>query len=90
MLMQPETVKDMKKFSQLNKEYKDLEPIVQAYERYKKLLSNIDYNRQILSTEKDEEMRDMARSELDRLGLQSESAARLSAHRPLVTEFAWH
>ena len=33
---------------------------------------------------------DMASPELERLGLQPESAARLSAHRPLVTEFGWH
>ena len=32
---------------------------------------------------------DVASSELERLGLQHESASRLSAHRPLVTEFAW-
>ena len=33
---------------------------------------------------------DLPRSELENLGLQPESASRLSAHRPLVTEFVWH
>lgn len=33
---------------------------------------------------------DLPRAELDRWGLQPESANRLSAHRPLVVEFAWH
>jgi hypothetical protein len=32
---------------------------------------------------------DLPRPELDRLGLQPESASRLSAHRPLVVEFEW-
>ena len=33
---------------------------------------------------------DLPQSELEHLGLQPESAGRLSAHRPLVTEFVWH
>ena len=33
---------------------------------------------------------DLPQSELEQLGLQPESAGRLSAHRPLVVEFAWH
>jgi hypothetical protein len=33
---------------------------------------------------------DLSRAELDRLGLDPESATRLSKHLPLVTEFLWH
>lgn len=33
---------------------------------------------------------DLAQSELDDLGLQSDSVGHLSAHRPLVAEFVWH
>jgi len=33
---------------------------------------------------------DLARAELDRLGLKPDSASRLSQHLPLVTEFVWH
>lgn len=32
---------------------------------------------------------DLARAELDRLGLKADSARRLSQHRPVVTEFVW-
>jgi peptide chain release factor 1 len=58
-------VGDMQKFKKTSKEYKDLEPIVKAYETYKNLLSNIDFNKQVLSEEKDAEMREMAKAELD-------------------------
>ncbi len=63
----PEIVSDMKRYIKLNKEYKNLEPIVKAYIDYKNVLSNIDSAKEILSTEKDEEMREMAKDELEEL-----------------------
>jgi len=63
----PAVIADMKRYISLNKEYRELEPIVEAYEKYKNILSNIDSSREILSTEKDEEMREMAKSELENL-----------------------
>ncbi len=67
LLTQPGILSDMKKYVRLTKEYKDLQPIVESYERYKLALSNIANARELLSTEKDEEMRDMAKAELDEL-----------------------
>ena len=67
LLTQPETISDMKRYVKLNKEYKDLEPIVDAYNQYYNVISNIEEAREILSTEKDEEMREMAKSELEEL-----------------------
>ena len=58
---------DMKLYVQLNKEYKDLGPIVKAYHEYKNVVSNIDSSKQLLKEEKDEEMREMAKMELDEL-----------------------
>ena len=44
LLAQPETVRDMKKFSQLSKEYRDLEKIVIKFNiRSKKLRNLISY-----------------------------------------------
>ncbi|MEY1639819.1 peptide chain release factor 1 [Tenuifilum osseticum] len=63
----PAVMADMKKFVALNKEYKQLEPIVEAYEKYKNVLSNIESSRQILANEKDEELREMAKMELETL-----------------------
>ncbi len=67
LLTEENIVKDMKRYIQLNREYKELDPVVNAYKNYKILLSNIDDAKQILASEKDEEMRSMAKEELDML-----------------------
>jgi peptide chain release factor 1 len=63
----PEVIADMKTYVRLNKEYRDIEPLVKTYEDYKNVLSNIDNAREILAIEKDEEMKEMAKMELDEL-----------------------
>lgn len=67
MLSQPDVVSDMKRFTQLNREYKELQKIVDKYYQYRDLVGNIENNKKLLSTEKDEEMREMAKAELDEL-----------------------
>jgi peptide chain release factor 1 len=67
LLTQQEILSDMKKYVKLNKEYKDLQPIIEAYERYKLTLTNISSTRELLAVEKDEEMREMAKAELEEL-----------------------
>ena len=66
-LSSPDAMADMKRFAQLNKEYKDLAKIVDEYNIYRNIMSNIDSNKEILVTEKDEEFREMAKAELDEL-----------------------
>jgi peptide chain release factor 1 len=67
LLTQQEILSDMKRYIKLNKEYKDLQPIIESYERYKLTLTNISSTRELLSVEKDEEMREMAKAELEEL-----------------------
>jgi peptide chain release factor 1 len=67
LLTQPDILSDMKKYVKLNKEYKDLQPVVEAYEKFRLALSNIESTKQLLATEKDDEMREMAKMELDEL-----------------------
>lgn len=67
LITQPDIIADMKQYVKLNKEYKELEPIVEATNTFSNLLSNIADAKEILSTEKDEEMREMAKAELDEL-----------------------
>jgi peptide chain release factor 1 len=67
LLTQPEVHSDMKRYIKLNKEYKELQPIIESYERYKLALSNITSTKELLSSEKDEEMREMAKAELESL-----------------------
>ncbi len=63
----PAAIADMKKYIQLNKEYKNLEGIIEAFKKYKILLDHIESARQVLEEEKDQELREMAKSELDEL-----------------------
>ena len=63
-LASPEVMADMKKFVQLNKDYKQLEPIIKAGLEYKKTLDNLQSAKDILLNEKDDDLREMAREEI--------------------------
>ncbi|MBN2518960.1 MAG: peptide chain release factor 1 [Bacteroidales bacterium] len=67
LITQPEIITDMDRYVKLNREYKDLEPIIETYKEYKNILSNIYSAKEILFTEKDEELREMAKAELEEL-----------------------
>jgi len=67
LIAEPEIIADMKRYIKLNKEYKDLEPVILAYKEYKNTLSNIDSAKKMLASEKDEEIREMAKQELEEL-----------------------
>lgn len=72
LIVQPDAMADMKQFSKLSKEYKDLEKIVEKYAQYKNALDGIKSAKSLLDTEKDEEFREMAKLELDELQPQKE------------------
>lgn len=63
----PEVMSDMKRYVKLNKDYKDLEPLITAYKKYKSLISNIASANEVLKTEKDPDFREMARDEIEEL-----------------------
>jgi peptide chain release factor 1 len=65
LITDPSVISDMKRFIKLNKEYRDLEKIVAARNEYQQLLNGIEEALQILDTENDAEMREMAKEELD-------------------------
>lgn len=67
LINEPDVINDMDRYIKLNKEYKELEPIIKAYNEYFDVISNIESAKSILSTEKEEEMREMAKMELDEL-----------------------
>ncbi|MDH4091126.1 MAG: peptide chain release factor 1 [Cyclobacteriaceae bacterium] len=67
LLAQPETMKDMKKYSQLSKEYRDLEKIVTKYNRLKDARNHLQQAKEVLQKEKDEDLREMAKLEIDEL-----------------------
>jgi peptide chain release factor 1 len=72
LIVQPDAMSDMKKYSQLSKEYKGLGKIVDKYDVYKNILDNIASSKEVLETEKDPEFREMAKMELDELAPQKE------------------
>ena len=63
-LSDPEVISDMKRFVQLNKEYKELTPIIETGNEFKKILKNYEMAKEILATEKDEDLREMAKEEI--------------------------
>jgi peptide chain release factor 1 len=69
-IIDPGVINDVKRYIQLNKEYRNLEPIIQTLEEYKNVVSNIEQAKDMLANEKDEELREMAKHELDKLTVQ--------------------
>ena len=66
-LIRPDVASDIKKYTSLNREYKELEEIVKAMEAYKTVLANIENAKEILQIEEDDEMKEMAKEELSDL-----------------------
>lgn len=65
LITDPAVIADLKRYVKLTKEYKDLEKLTSATRRYRNLLGNIDEAKEMLATETDDEIRSMAREQLD-------------------------
>ena len=63
-LADPAVIADMKKFVQLNKDYKELQPIIAAGLEYKRLVDELAQAKDILMNEKDEDLKEMAKDEI--------------------------
>ncbi len=66
----PNATSDMKRYVKLNQEYKRLDDLVKSFTEYKNIIDNIKSTREMLASESDEEMRAMAKEELDALEIQ--------------------
>jgi peptide chain release factor 1 len=73
LLAQPESITDMKRFSQLSKEYKDLEKIVVKFDQFMGATQHLQQAKEVLEKEKEPEMRELAKMEIDELGPKIES-----------------
>ncbi|MCC7231361.1 MAG: peptide chain release factor 1 [Bacteroidia bacterium] len=73
LLSSPDVMNDMKRFAQLNRDYKSLKIIVGKYHEYRNVMSNLEHARKVVSIEKDDEFRDMAKLELDDLEVKSQA-----------------
>ena len=65
LIMDPSVIADTKRFIKLNKEYSDLEKIIAKRNEYSSMLHNLQEANTILATERDEELRELARQEVD-------------------------
>ena len=72
-IVDPDVISDMKRYVKLNREYKDLSPVVEAYKSYKDVIDNIVSAKDIIKQEKDEEFREMAKMELEELLMKKET-----------------
>src|SRR5512133_3824613 len=63
----PDAMSDMKRYIQLSKDYKELQPIVAAYKNYRNVMTSLEAARDILDKEKDEELRTYVKEELNEL-----------------------
>ncbi|HMQ06073.1 MAG TPA: peptide chain release factor 1 [Saprospiraceae bacterium] len=70
-LSDPEVVRDMKQFTRINKEYKDLREIVEVFLQYREVIGNIETSKKMLR-DSDPEMREMASLELEDLEVRKE------------------
>jgi len=67
LIIQPDAMSDMSKYTKLTKEYKELEKVATLFDEYKLVLENISSTKEILEKEKDPDFREMAKIELDEL-----------------------
>ena len=65
LLGESDVMNDMKRYVQLNKEYRDLAPIVEAAKRYRTLQEGLQQARTILAEESDPDLRELAKQEIE-------------------------
>ncbi|MBI3579484.1 MAG: peptide chain release factor 1, partial [Ignavibacteriales bacterium] len=70
LLSDPAVASDQKKFRDLGKELRMLEPIVKAYQRYKKVQNDFNGSKELLESVSEPEMKAMAQEEYDNLKIQ--------------------
>ncbi|MEO1301152.1 MAG: peptide chain release factor 1 [Bacteroidota bacterium] len=70
LLAQASVMADIKQYTALGKEYKDLTRVVEVYDQYARVLRDTESAKSLLHAEKDPAFREMAREELDTLETQ--------------------
>ncbi|WP_300902075.1 peptide chain release factor 1 [uncultured Bacteroides sp.] len=65
LITDPAVIADQKRYVKLTKEYKELGDLMEARKEYIQVLNGIEEAKEIIANETDQEMREMAREELD-------------------------
>ena len=87
LLVQSDTLKDQKKFGQLSKEYRDLEKVVQKYDAYQSAIEGVQHAKDLLMKEKDPEMRELAKAEIEELEPKKEALEAEALHEQLKSDY---
>ncbi|NTW56142.1 MAG: peptide chain release factor 1 [Chlorobiaceae bacterium] len=66
-LSDPDIAQDQVRYRKLNKEYSDLKELVQAYDLFSRAVGDLDESKQMLKSENDPEMRELAQAEISEL-----------------------
>lgn len=67
LITDPAVIADQARYVRLNRDYRDLERVLGQAAKYKQALQHLDEAKQILYSEQDAELREMARMEIDEL-----------------------
>jgi peptide chain release factor 1 len=67
LIVDPGIISDMSRYVSLNREYKDLQPLMDTLKEYKNVIDNIASSKKVLETEKDPEFLEMAKTEFEEL-----------------------
>lgn len=67
LITDPAVIADQARYIRLNKEYHDLERVLQSAEQYRKTLANLEDAKQVYYNEQEPELREMAKAEIDEL-----------------------
>ena len=67
LITDPAVIADQARYVRLNREYHDLERVLQGAEKYKKAVNDLEEAKQLFYNESDPELKEMARAEIDDL-----------------------
>lgn len=70
LLSSPDVIADMKRFTALNRTYREMQEVVETGYVYKKVVEHYNQAKMLLDTEKDAELREMAKAEVEELSEQ--------------------
>lgn len=65
LITDPSVIADMKRYVKLSKEYKEIERLLKATNKYRKMLRDIAEAKELLDSESDEEIRELAKEDID-------------------------
>ena len=72
MLSNPDVIQDQNRFRELSKEHSELEALVKTYQEYKKIVVDINGNKELINEADDDELKQMAKDELKELEAEQE------------------